>query len=132
MELYMFCRYLRFGPNSSPVATTTRTLVNQGFFHFVRTQIPKPHPNDTQLSRFRGQIADEGLHPVGAFATHGRRHMSVAIQRERRGVMPHIFLQGFDVIPRHDAVHGKGVPLGYNNDKTGNPYGTRVLSNSGC
>ena len=25
-----------------------------------------------------------------------------------------------------------GVPLGYNNDKTGNPYGTRVLSNSGC
>ena len=24
------------------------------------------------------------------------------------------------------------VPLGYNNDKTGNPYGTRVLSDSGC
>ena len=94
---------------SSPVATTTRTLVNQGFFLFSHTQIPKPHPNDTQLSRFRGQIADEGLHPVGAFATHGRRHMSVAIQGERRGVMTHVFLQGFDVIPRHDAVHGKGV-----------------------
>lgn len=24
------------------------------------------------------------------------------------------------------------VPLGYNNDKTGNPYGTRVLNNSAC
>ena len=27
---------------------------------------------------------------------------------------------------------GTAVPLGYNNDKTGNPYGTRVLSDSGC
>ena len=95
--------------SSSPVATTMRTLVNQGFFLYAHTQIPKPHPNDTQLSRFRGQVADEGLHPVGAFATHGRRHVSVAIQGECRGVMPHVFLQGFDVIPRHDAVHRKGV-----------------------
>ena len=94
---------------SSPVATTTRTLVNQGFFLFAHTQIPKPHPNDTQLSRFRGQVADEGLHPVGAFATHGRRHVSVAIQRECRGVMPHVFLQSFDVIPCPKAVHREGM-----------------------
>ena len=87
-----------------------RTLVNQGFFHFVRTQIPKPDPNGTQSSRFRGQTADEGLHPVGAFAAHGRRHVTVAVQGERRGVMPHVFLQGFDVIPRHDAVHSERVP----------------------
>ena len=104
----------------------TRTLVNQGFFLFAHTQIPKPHPNDTQLSRFRGQVADEGLHPVGAFATHGRRHVSVAIQRECRGVMPHVFLQSFDVIPCHDAVHGKRVPLRYNKDKRKNPVFSRV------
>ena len=32
-------------------------------------------------------------------------------------------------------IHNEGysaMPLGYNNDKTGNPYGTRVLSNSSC
>lgn len=36
---------------------------------------------------------------------------------------------------RETHVDQKGdvrVPLGYNNDKTGNPYGTRVLSDSGC
>ena len=117
---------------SSPVATTMRTLVNQGFFLFAHTQIPKPHPNDTQLSRFRGQVADEGLHPVGAFATHGRRHMPVAIQRECRGVMPHVFLQGFDVIPRHDAVHGKRVPLWYNRKKRRSPYFTRGCAVCRC
>ena len=30
---------------SSPVATTARTLVNQGFFHFFQGQIPQPYPN---------------------------------------------------------------------------------------
>ena len=96
---------------SSPVATTSRTLVNQGFFHFVRPQILKPDPNDTQSSRFRGQIADEGLHPVGALAAHGRRHVSVAVQGERCGVMPHVFLQGLDIIPRHDALDGADADL---------------------
>ena len=90
---------------SSPVATTPRTLVNQGFFLYARTQIPNPYPN----LRSSGQIANEGLYPVGAFTTHGRRHMSVAIQSECRGVMPHIFLQGFDVITCHDAVNRERV-----------------------
>ena len=36
--------------------------------------------------------------------------MTVFIQGERRGVMPHIILQGFDIIAGLDAVHGKGVP----------------------
>ena len=31
-----------------------------------------------------------------------------------------------------DVYYNEDMPLGYNNDKTGNPYGTRVLSNSGC
>ena len=106
---------------SSPVATTTRTLVNQGFFHFVRPKIPKPDPNDTQSSRLSGQIADEGLHPVGALAAHGRRHVSVAVQGERCGIVPHVFLQGLDIIPRHDAVHRERVPLRYNNDKRKKP-----------
>ena len=112
---------------SSPVATTTRTLVNQGFFHFVRTKIPKPDPNDTQSSRLRGQIANKGLHPVGALAAHGRRHVSVAVQGERRGIVPHVFLQRFDVVPRHDTVHGEGVPLRYNYDKPEKPRTSRVF-----
>ncbi len=35
-----------------------------------------------------------------------------------------------DVIGQKQS--GVGVPLGYNNDKTGNPYGTRLLSESDC
>ena len=46
--------------------------------------------------------------------------------------MTHPDLRGFHV---HTGIKKHGtecVPLGYNNDKTGNPYGTRVLSDSGC
>ena len=35
--------------------------------------------------------------------------MTIAIQSERGRVVPHIFLQGFDVISCPDAVHRKGM-----------------------
>ena len=54
---------------------------------FLCAEIPKPYPNDTQSSH----VFNEGLHPVCRFAAHGVRHVTVAIQRECRGIMPHVF-----------------------------------------
>ena len=108
---------------SSPVSRTTETLDLQGFPIFLCAEIPKPYPNDTQSSH----VFNEGLHPVCRFAAHGVRHVTVAIQGERRGIVPHVFLQGLDVVPCPKAVHREGVPLEYNNDKTGNPHEIRVL-----
>ena len=76
---------------SSPVATTPRTLVNQGFFHFFQGQIPQPYPN-------RSECFIECLHPVGAVPAHGFGHVGVFIQRERRGEMPHVLLHRFHII----------------------------------
>ena len=95
---------------------------------FLCAEIPKPYPNITQWSH----VFYEGLQPVCRLPAHGLGHMAVAVQGEGCRVVPHVFLQSFDIVPRPEAVHREGVPLGYNNDKTGNPYGTRVLSNSGC
>ena len=84
---------------------------------FLCAEIPKPYPNDTQSSH----VFNEGLHPVCRFAAHGVRHVTVAIQGERRGIVPHVFLQGLDVVPCPKAVHREGVPLRYNNDKRKKP-----------
>jgi len=35
--------------------------------------------------------------------------VTVAIQGERRGIVPHVFLQGLDVVPCPKAVHREGV-----------------------
>ena len=109
------CSYELAG--SSPVSRTTETLDLQGFPIFLCAEIPKPYPNDTQSSH----VFNEGLHPVCRFAAHGVRHVTVAIQRERCGIMPHVFLQSLDVISRHDAVHREGMPLRYNYDKPEKP-----------
>jgi len=75
---------------------------------------------------------DEALHLFGAVPHHRGRYMCILIHRERGGEMPHVIGNGFYVDPVLQRQRGIGVPLGYNNDKTGNPYGTRVLSDSGC
>ena len=58
----------------------------------------------------RLQTCDEFFHAVGAFPLHGGGHMSVAIQRECRGVMSSVLLDRFYVIPRHDGSHHIGMP----------------------
>ena len=90
---------------------------------FVCAEIPKPYPNDTQSSH----VFNEGLHPVCRFAAHGVRHMTVAIQRERRGIVAHVFLQGLDVVPCPKTVHCEGMPLRYNYDKPEKPRISRVF-----
>ena len=103
--LYIIAHYLQPSPTSSPVSRTTEILDLQGFPIFLCAEIPKPYPNDTQSSH----VFNEGLHPVCRFAAHGVRHVTVAIQRERRGIVSHVFLQGFDVIPCPKAVHREGM-----------------------
>ena len=75
---------------------------------------------------------NEALHLFGAVPHHRGRYMCILIHRESGGGMPHVVGNGFYVDPVLQRQRGIGVPLGYNNDKTGNPYGTRVLSDSGC
>ena len=102
---YIVVDYFSAPGSSSPVSRTTETLDLQGFPIFLCAEIPKPYPNDTQSSH----VFNEGLHPVCRFAAHGVRHMTVAIQGERRGIVAHVFLQGLDVVPCPKAVHCEGM-----------------------
>ena len=103
---------------------TTEILDLQGFPIFLCAEIPKPYPNDTQSSH----VFNEGLHPVCRFAAHGVRHVTVAIQRERCGIVAHVFLQGLDIVPCPKAVHCEGMPLRYNKDKREKPVFSMGLS----
>ena len=117
------CTYVLAG--SSPVSRTTKPLRNQGFLLFWNP----PYANRTPTVL---EGLDERLHPICAFSFHRFGHMSVPIQRESGGEVPHVLLEGFHIVTGPKRRNRECVPLGYNNDKTGNPYGTRVLSDSGC
>ncbi|MBR3018154.1 MAG: hypothetical protein IKH57_13950 [Clostridia bacterium] len=58
--------------------------------------------------------------------------VAVHIQGESNRSMAQGFGERFGIDVALQGQHCVGVPLGYNNDKTGNPYSTRVLSNSSC
>ena len=95
---------------------------------FLCAEIPKPYPNDTQSSH----VIYEGLHPVCRLPAHGVRHVAVAVQGEGCRVVPHVFLQGFDVVPRPDGIDRECMPLWYNRKKRGSPYFTRGCAVCRC
>ena len=138
---------------SSPVSRTTKPLDFQGVSAFLGFLIPPPYPHWNFL-RFSGRYPGgrfaalagiffcclfiffeplkKVLHPGGALPVHRFRHMGLPIQGKRCGIVVGILLHGFHVIPCPKSIYHIRVPLGYNNDKTGNPYGTRLLSESDC
>ena len=65
-------------------------------------------------------------HAVGALFFHARRGVRIGAEREGGRCVAKVFLHRFDVVPGAEAVHREGVPLRYNNDKTGNPHEIRV------
>ena len=132
----MIVQHLRPTPTSSPVSRTTETLAAQGFPLLFGLRYP--HGTPTGFLEvwvwfgYGSQGIKKFLHPVRTLPPHGFCHMGVTVQRKCRGIVSGILLDRFYVIPGPEGIHHIGVPLGYNNDKTGNPYGTRVLSDSGC
>ena len=78
------------------------------------------------------QRHNEGFHSRSTFFLHSYRNMRIFIHCECHCRMPEICRDCLDIHAVLQRKRSIGVPLGYNNDKTGNPYGTRVLSDSGC
>ena len=77
-------------------------------------------------------MADQLLQLVGGLLFHVLVAVTIDVKGEGDCRMAQRFGQGLRIDVALQGQRGECVPLGYNNDKTGNPYGTRVLSDSGC
>ena len=53
--------------------------------------------------------------------------MGVYVQGDRDCGVAQVAADGLYIIPGADGGDGVSMPLEYNNDKTGNPHGIRVL-----
>lgn len=56
---------------------------------------------------------------------HALCEVAVFVQGKGGGSVAHVRLDGFYIIPGPDSVHGVGVPLWHNKDKSENPCGAR-------
>ena len=108
-------------------------------FEFESLLLRQGNPCFSRVSFFYATIMppflqrhNEGFHPCSAFFLHSYRNMRIFIHCECHCRMSEIGGDRLDIHAVLQRKRGIGVPLGYNNDKTGNPYGTRVLSDSGC
>ena len=71
------------------------------------------------------------VQPVRHIHLLGGEEVGVAVG-DVDALVSHAVRDGHGAESHVDQQAHMAVPLGYNNDKTGNPYGTRVLNNSGC
>ena len=86
--------------------------------------------------QFRGgrqiDAAEQLIKGAGGVHVPAVKGVGIGAQRDAGVIVAHAVSDGHNVNVIGQQNGGVGVPLGYNNDKTGNPYGTRVLSDSGC
>ena len=61
------------------------------------------------------------LHSGGAVLLHGLRDVPINVQGKGGGSVAQVPLDGLDIVPGPDGVHGEGMPLWHNKDKSGSP-----------
>ena len=57
--------------------------------------------------RLHAHTVDQFLHPFRAGFTHFVNNVAVFIQRESCGIVPHVLLQGLDIITSFNAVYSE-------------------------